>query len=170
MLKRTELKRGTKQLKRSSFKQKATTTHKKVKKPTTAKNKPCRGRSKLPTVKTMRNKCDKLLTPIIKQQHKNCFLRGSENCAGITQVAHHHIKKSNSSALRYDLDNLIPLCNCCHMMLHQNESKWVTILIQKKGMEWAESLLKKNVIVKTDVHFYISNYERLKNIYEIQSN
>jgi 5-methylcytosine-specific restriction endonuclease McrA len=119
----------------------------------------------LPKIKTIRNKCDKLLTPIIKAMHPNCLLHGG-SCAGVTQVGHHHIKKSQSSALRYDLDNIIPLCTSCHMMLHQNESKWVTILIEKKGMEWALNLLKKNVIIKTDIHFYIKNYERLKEIHD----
>lgn len=119
----------------------------------------------LPKIKTIRNKADSLLTPIITKMHPNCFLQGSASCAGVSQVAHHHIKKSNSSALRYNLDNLIPLCHSCHMMLHQNESKWVTILIQKKGMEWADEMVRKGrELVKTDVHFYIENYERLKKI------
>jgi len=133
-----------------------------AKKPTTGNS----GRTKLPTVKSMRNKCDKLLTPIIKAQHPECFLKGSKNCNFHSQVAHHHIKKSRSSALRYDLENLIPLCNSCHMMLHQNESKWVLELIEMKGIEWAQSLKEKDVMVKTDVHFYIENYERLKAIHD----
>lgn len=124
------------------------------------------GRTKLPTVKSMRNKCDKLLTPIIKAQHPECFLKSATTCNFYTQVAHHHIKKSRSSALRYDLENLIPLCNSCHMMLHQNESKWVLELIERKGIEWAQSLKEKDVMVKTDVHFYIANYERLKAIHD----
>ena len=124
------------------------------------------GRTKLPTVKSTRNKCDKLLTPIIKAQHPECFLKGSKNCNFYSQVAHHHIKKSRSSALRYDLENLIPLCNSCHLMLHQNESKWVLELIERKGIEWAQSLKEKDVLVKTDVHFYIENYNRLKEIHD----
>ena len=42
---------------------------KKTKTPLKAKNKPLKARSKLPKLSTMRNKCDKLLTPIIKLQH-----------------------------------------------------------------------------------------------------
>jgi len=130
-----------------------------------AKSKP-KKRSKLPAIKTTRNKCDKLLTPIIKAQHPECFLKASANCNFYTQVAHHHIKKSQSSALRYDIENLIPLCNACHMMLHANESVWVHELIERKGIEWARSLKEKNVMVKTDVHFYLENLERLTAIYE----
>ena len=135
-------------------------------KPLGATTKARKVRSKLPTVKTMRNKCDKLLSPIIKLQHPECFLKGAQSCAFHSQVAHHHIKKSRSSALRYDLENLIPLCNACHMMLHQNESKWVLELIERKGIEWAQSLKAKDVMVKTDVHFYIEHHKRLEGIYK----
>lgn len=142
--------------------QKATKCTPKHKKPVQRNS----GRTKLPTVKSMRNKCDKLLSPIIKTQYPECFLKGAKSCNFYSQVGHHHIKKSRSSALRYDLENIIPLCNSCHMMLHQNESKWVLELIEKKGIEWAQSLKEKDVMVKTDVHFYIANYERLKAIYD----
>ena len=123
--------------------------------------------AKLPKIKTIRTKCDNLLTPITIAKHPQCFLRGAKNCAGVSQVGHHHIRKSNSSNLRYDLDNLIPLCTPCHMALHQNETRWTPRLIQIKGTEWHEELVRKGqVMVKTDVHFYIKHYERLKEIYE----
>lgn len=124
-------------------------------------------RTKLPAISTMRNKCDKLLTPIIKEIHPYCLLQGSENCARVTQVAHHHVHKSNSTRLRYELENLIPLCHACHMMLHANESYWASKIVQIRGLEWFEALeKKKNEIVRTDVHFYIENYERLRKLTE----
>jgi len=52
------------------------------------------------------------------------------------------------------------------MMLHQNESKWVLELIERKGIEWAQSLKAKDVMVKTDVHFYIEHHKRLEGIYK----
>lgn len=120
-------------------------------------------RAKLPAIKTMRNKCDKLLTPIIKEMHPYCLLQGSETCARVTQVAHHHVHKSRSTRLRYEIDNLIPLCHSCHMMLHQNESYWASKIVQIRGLEWFEELERlKNEEVKVDVHFYIENYERLR--------
>jgi 5-methylcytosine-specific restriction endonuclease McrA len=132
-------------LKRTGFK-----TKKKAKKKTVK-------RTKLPTVKSMRNKCDKLLTPIIKVMQPNCLL-----CGGETQVAHHHIKKSTSSALRYYIPNLIGLCTPCHCRLHNDEILWTGRVIKLKGMEWLEDLEeKKKEQVKTDVHFYIEHYERL---------
>ena len=119
-------------------------------------------RTKLPTVKTMRNKCDKLLTPIIKVMHPYCLFTGEE-----TQVAHHAIKKSTSSALRYYLPNLIPLTHQAHLRLHSDEILWTGRLIKQKGMEWWDDLEeRKNVYTKCDVHFYIENYERLSKILE----
>lgn len=117
-------------------------------------------KSKLPTVKTMRNKCDKLLTPIIKKMYPTCIFTGEE-----TQVAHHAIKKSTSSSLRYYLPNLIPLTHKAHMRLHADEILWTGKLIEVKGMEWWQDLMeKKEVYTKCDVHHYISEYERLSKL------
>lgn len=122
-------------------------------------------RTKLPTTKKMRNKCDKLLTPILKAKYQYCFLQGSKNCYNYSQVAHHHILKSQCSALRYEIENLIPLCHSCHCMLHNHESYWSSVIVEKKGLNWFRELEeKKNMYVKTDVHFYIANLERLENI------
>ena len=117
-------------------------------------------RTKLPTVKSMRNKCDALLTPIIKLMYPKCIFTGEP-----TQVAHHAIKKSTSSSLRYYLPNLIPLTNQSHLRLHSDEILWTGKLIQVKGLEWWEDLLeKKEVYTKCDVHHYIAEYDRLSNI------
>lgn len=117
---------------------------------------------KTPSIKTMRNKCDKLLTPIIKKMYPMCLLQ-APNCYGFTQVAHHHIHKSKSTRLRYEIDNLIPLCNHCHLVLHNNESYWASKVIEKRGIAWFQGIDKtKNEIVKADVYYYIKNYERLK--------
>lgn len=122
-------------------------------------------RAKLPNKKTVRNKCDNLLTPIIKEKYPNCLLRGAQSCAGVTQVAHHHVHKSSSSHLRYDIENLIPLCGACHVMLHNDESYWGAKVAQIKGTEWFDYIsAEKHISVKTDVHFYISNHERLQTL------
>lgn len=119
-------------------------------------------RSKLPPLKTMRNKCDALLTPIIKKMYPQCIFTGQE-----TQVAHHAIKKSTSSALRYYLPNLIPLTHFAHSRLHSDEILWTGRLIAIKGLDWWNDLEeKKNVYTKVDIHWYIENYQRLKDIYD----
>lgn len=112
---------------------------------------------KKPTVKSMRNKCDALLTPITKKKYPRCLL-----CPNATQVAHHHVHKSKSTRLRYELDNLIPLCNHCHLVLHNNESYWASKIIEIKGIEWFKGIDRlKNEIVKADVYYYIGHYNRL---------
>lgn len=114
-------------------------------------------KKKLPSIKTIRNKADALLTPIIKKLHPYCLL-----CAGFTEVAHHHVHKSASTRLRYELDNLIPLCTKCHFKLHQNESFWASKIVEYRGMEWFQRIDRLGrELVKADVHFYIENHKRL---------
>ena len=115
-------------------------------------------KAKLPTTKSMRNKCDALLTPIIKKLYPTCIFTGEP-----TQVAHHAIKKSTASALRYYLPNLIPLTHQAHLRLHCDEITWTGRLIQIKGMEWWEDLEReRRKPMKCDVHYYIAEYTRLK--------
>lgn len=161
MLRRTPLKRGTSQMKRSGFKR-ATTRPKLTSKPLKRK-KVTTKRSKLPTVKSMRNKCDALLTPIIKKMYPYCLLTGEP-----TEVAHHHIKKSESSALRYYLPNLIPLTHKAHMALHSHETIYSSRIVAIKGIDWWNDLeAKKREYTKCDVHFYIENYERLNGLLNV---
>ena len=113
---------------------------------------------KKPTLKTLRNKTDKLLSPIVKLQDPVCLL-----CSKPTQVGHHFIKKSTSSRLRYELSNIINLCNPCHCALHHNESYYSSKIIAIKGLEWFEELEKiKNDYNKVDRYFYEENYTKLK--------
>lgn len=119
----------------------------------------CTLNMKKPSIKTLRNKVDKLLTPWVIKKHKRCLL-----CPNKAQVAHHHVHKSQSSRLRYEEINLIPLCTPCHCKLHHNESYWASKVVEIKGVEWFKKLDKmKNEIVKTDRYFYEENYNRIKN-------
>ena len=149
-------------MKRTGFKQKLTKPLKRTPLARVSPNKVKKSkvRTKLPTVKSMRNKCDALLTPIIKLMHPYCIFTGEP-----TQVAHHAIKKSTSSSLRYYLPNLIPLTNQSHLRLHSDEILWTGKLIEIKGMDWWKDLMeKKEVYTKCDVHHYIAEYDRLSNI------
>jgi hypothetical protein len=118
-------------------------------------------KTKLPKLSTMRNKCDNLLTPIVKKLHPACLL-----CGAPTEVAHHHIHKSKSNRLRYELDNLINLCGRCHVRLHVNdESYWASKIVARKGISWFHNLDRlSREIVKVDVHWYIGHYERLSKL------
>lgn len=117
-------------------------------------------REKLPKLKTIRNKADSLLTPIIKLMFPNCLL-----CGQRTEVAHHHFHKSESNGLRYDLDNLIPLCNSCHFSLHKRESHYASRIVVIKGIDWFSDLEKKKwEYCKADVHYFIAQHKRLKEL------
>ncbi len=134
-MKRSPLKRGTKQLKRTPLN--------KVSKATPAK---------------LQKKCDALLTPIIKAMYPKCLLCGMD-----TEVAHHHVHKSKSNRLRYDFKNLINLCNKCHQALHHNESYYASRIISIKGKTWNEYILRaKQESVKTCLSYYENVLESLK--------
>ena len=160
-------------MKRTLLQRKTTLTAKKpLRKPLRSSKRPLRAtkvakgikprKKKLPTVKSMRNKCDALLTPIIKKMNPHCIFTGEE-----TQVAHHAIKKSTSSALRYYIPNLVPLTHKSHMRLHSDEILWTGRLIAIKGLDWWQDLEeKKNEYVKCDVHHYIEEYARLKKLHD----
>lgn len=114
-------------------------------------------RKKKTETQKLKEKTDKLLTPWICGKYKKCLL-----CGAKSQVAHHHVHKSQSSRLRYEEKNLIPLCNGCHCKLHHNESYWASVIVEKKGVEWFRELDKmKRELVKTDRFFYQSNYDRI---------
>lgn len=121
------------------------------------KRSPLKKKSKT-KISTLRNKCDLLLSPLIKKMYPNCLL-----CGEPTQVAHHHVHKSKSNALRYDLENLINLCGKCHLRLHLDESFWASKIVQIKGVEWFEELERKKnqITVKADVSWYENNLDRL---------
>lgn len=124
-------------------------------------------RAKVPKVTTLRNKADKMLTPIIKAMYPECLLKQSQNCAFETQVAHHHIKKSQSTSVRYDLDNLIPLCHACHLMLHSQETTWASYIVGLKGLEWWNNLYTKSrASIKADRFWYQEQIDRLDAVYQ----
>lgn len=153
-------------MKRSGFKQKSYTELLAQEKARRASIK----KEKLPSIKTLRNRADKKLTPLVKKIYPKCLLcphmtpaRSNE-----TEVAHHHVHKSKSNSLRYELDNLIPLCHMCHMALHHNESYWATKIVMLRGIDWATALdRKKNQIVKADRYWYMSHIDRLDRLMEM---
>lgn len=125
----------------------------------------CQVMAKRDPKKTLRNKCDKKLTPIVKRVCPNC-----ESCGSKTEVAHHWIEKSRSSYLRYDTRNLIPLCHSCHSKIHNRFGNSVVggldvsdIIRKKRGEDWHQSMRKEaNKIVKTDIQWYEKNLANLE--------
>lgn len=141
-----------KPLKRSGFKRKP-------------KSKQTTKRPKLPKLSTLRNQCDSLLTPIIKLTTPHC-----EACGQMTQVAHHWIEKSRSSYLRYNLDNLVALCNMCHSKIHNvfgnNVSGGIDVghlIITRRGIEWYERMkVEARTMIAVNRQYYIENKSKLE--------
>lgn len=103
-------------------------------------------------------KCDTKLQLRGKALFKKC-----EICSKPMSCLHHFFPKSVSSRLRYDWDNLIPICNACHMRHHQaNDPRIHGTVIQKRGISWYENLvIKKYEEVRTNVAYYKYIYEAL---------
>ncbi len=124
-------------------------------------------RAKLPALSTLRNKCDALLTPLCKKISPNC-----ESCGQPTQVGHHWIEKSRSSFLRYDMRNLIALCNPCHAKIHNRFGNSVVggldvaeIIINKRGREWKLQMdIDHKIYQKVDRDYYLTNYAHLRSL------
>ena len=110
------------------------------------------------SIKTLRNKADKLYQELGRLLASKC-----EVCGGEYSCRHHFFPKSMCSALRYNIDNGIALCQKCHFFHHNGNPTIHKIVLEKRGDEWYNNLLKiKNSYVKTDKKFYEENIERLQ--------
>jgi 5-methylcytosine-specific restriction endonuclease McrA len=100
-----------------------------------------------------RNKADKALQQSLYKINKNCLI-----CGKPTSCHHHFFPKSSSSALRYEEDNMIPVCVGCHLGFHSSRSaEFVGRTIEKKGLDWFNDLQrKKSRIIKPNKKYYES--------------
>ena len=107
----------------------------------------------------LRNKADRVFQNYIKGKYKTCFICGKRQIVG-----HHFIQKSNSSALRYSEENIIPLCNFCHCLIHSQPALITAKIVLKKGKDWFKKLQQqKRKQVKTNLTFYqevIKRYDK----------
>ena len=93
---------------------------------------------KTPTKQSIRNKADRVLQEYIRNQHGQelCELCGERNVV----VGHHFIYKSQSLALRFELENIIPLCRDCHLYAHRWQNLFAAKITAKRGEEWLRGL------------------------------
>jgi len=103
-------------------------------------------------IKTLRNKADRLLQEWGRDNYKRC-----EMCNAMMSCLHHFHPKSSSSALRYEKNNMIPVCHPCHLGFHSSRSAdFNSRIIIKRGNEWAKKLLKKKAkIIKPNQSYYL---------------
>jgi hypothetical protein len=68
------------------------------------------------------------------------------------------------SALRYNMDNGIAICQSCHFQHHNGNPTIHKKVEEQRGKKWYNDLLKiKNSYVKTDKNFY---EEKIKDLQE----
>ena len=100
--------------------------------------------------KTLRNKADKLFSQICLKG-KRC-----EFCGKPATQPHHFLPKSLSSALRYDLQNCIPLCAKCHWLWHNRaDGEIYAKIVLGRGQKWADYIKRnRKKMVKTTLAWY----------------
>jgi 5-methylcytosine-specific restriction endonuclease McrA len=97
-----------------------------------------------------RNKADKAMQEWGRMNYKKCLV-----CPKKMSCLHHYYPKSTSSALRYDQENLIPICQGCHMQHHNGNPAIHNKVNEIKGDKWLKDLQrKKEKIVKVNKLFY----------------
>jgi 5-methylcytosine-specific restriction endonuclease McrA len=101
-------------------------------------------------ISRLQKKLDRLIQLYFVPKFPNCYL-----CPNETSEMHHFIQKKQSTALRYDPINLIPLCKSCHCRLHKSDYSVMSIKIKEyKGDKWFNDILRKrNLIVKRNLEY-----------------
>lgn len=127
------------------------------------KKSPLKKRSKNP-VKVLQKKADKLMQQIYTKKYPKCDI-----CGKPTYCMHHFIEKSRSNRLRYEEENLIPVCQLCHSYIHNrtyfyprslnnvNRSyDYVDMIINKRGgKSWKDKMEKLGrETIKTNLSYY----------------
>jgi len=109
------------------------------------------------------HEADKLLQQYLTKKNPRC-----ECCGSPVYCGHHFIEKSKSNILRYDLENLIPVCLSCHSKFHnQFGFSYLTYniiadTIKRRGQKWHKYIEQtRHKIVKTDLDWYNSHIQRL---------
>lgn len=117
----------------------------------------------MPTPKARyQKKADRLFQDIFTKKNPKC-----EMCGQPVSCGHHFHTKGASSRLRYEEDNMIPVCPACHLSFHSKRSAEITSrLIAKRGLEWSNNLLiKKRDFQKCDtIGYYKDKIAELEEI------
>lgn len=103
-------------------------------------------------------KADNKLQDTGRKKFKKC-----EVCLKPMYCLHHFFTKGLSSRLRYEWDNLIPICRSCHFAHHNKSDPRIhAVIIQKRGQEWYQNLERtKKEEVRLSVGYYKSIIETL---------
>jgi len=100
--------------------------------------------------RSLQKKADRLLQEEGRRRYEYCLV-----CGKPMSCLHHYYPKSMASALRYDWDNLIPICVGDHFRHHNGDPRIHNKVNEVKGEEWLNRLKsKKEEIVKTSIPYY----------------
>ena len=110
-------------------------------------------------LKYHREKADRIVRDLVLEIKPKCLVCGKK---AIT--VHHFIEKSLSAALRYDFENLIPICAEDHFKIHKGDPQPEAIILFKFGKEWFDKLQKKRrKLVKINIGYYKNIIKQLTN-------
>jgi len=109
---------------------------------------------------TIQKQISKLHRRLDKQFQEECIKEMPLSIlGGRTEVIHHFIYKSQSTFLRYNKKNAIPLTNAQHFNLHTKDSSMAALIAEARGKEWHKWIQNnRSNFVKRD-KFYL---EKLK--------
>ncbi len=81
------------------------------------------------SLKGLIKKADKAFQEWGRDTYKSCLI-----CGGAYSCLHHFIHKSQSTNLRWDMQNGVPVCQSCHCRIHSRNNP-IDIFKIKTGME-----------------------------------
>lgn len=115
----------------------------------------------------LKEKANALLQAINRAEHEHC-----EECGELNEVGHHFIMVSHCADLRYDMENVIPLCTVCHFLHHLGKPCLDVPITRRHGDEWRDRLerlrleaherLNTPEQTKTNIAYYLEVIERLE--------
>jgi len=112
----------------------------------------------------LRKKADTVIQELGRELFTKCYI-----CGRPISCLHHYVTKGCSSALRYDWNNLIPICAGCHHRHHSaNDPRIHNEIDRRKGQEWIDELewKRNNTTVKPGIKYYEELIETLTNLTE----
>lgn len=109
-------------------------------------------------IKRLRKKADSLLQEVIQKYYSGCLVCGRTPFCG-----HHYFPKSTSTPLRYDFENIIPLCAGCHLKHHTGYPEIQNKINEVKGEDWVNEITKRKyqLSVKPNLAWYKTQIEIL---------
>lgn len=109
-------------------------------------------------VPTLRKACDKALQALGKERYSLC-----EVCGASMICMHHFFPTRVSASLRYDWDNLIPICVGCHLRHHRAQDPTIhATILKKRSWRWYGRLVvAKEKKTASNIKYYQDKLEEL---------